>query len=96
MSAKSVIIFANILFLSIFNVDAQTQDSVCQQSDFVVSQILIAGNRTTKEPIVRRELLFTEGDTLKAADVEAVFTRSKENLLKNNMLAKIITDFALT
>ena len=73
------------MFLSIFNVDAQTQDSARQQTDFVVSQILIAGNRTTKEPIVRRELLFTEGDTLKAADVEAVFTRSKENLLNTSL-----------
>ena len=73
------------MFLSIFNIDAQTQDSVRQQSNFVVSQILIAGNRTTKEPIVRRELLFAEGDTLKAADVEAVFTRSKENLLNTSL-----------
>jgi len=73
------------LFLSIFNANAQTRDSVFQQSDFVVRQILIAGNRTTKEPIVRRELLFAEGDTLKAADVETIFTRSKENLINTSL-----------
>lgn len=73
------------MFLSIFNINAQTQDSARQQSDFVVKQILIAGNRTTKEPIVRRELLFSEGDTLRADAVDAIFLRSKENLLNTSL-----------
>ena len=85
MSAKSLIFLANVLLLSIFDADAQTRDSIRQSSDFVVSQILISGNRTTKEFVVRRELLFTEGDTLKAADFESVLLRSKENLLNTSL-----------
>ena len=46
---------------------------------------MIAGNRKTKEFIVRRELLFTEGDTLQADAADAVLLRSKENLLNTSL-----------
>ena len=74
-----------VLAFSCFVADAQQRDSSAITSDFVVRDIMIAGNRTTKDFIVRRELLFTEGDTLQAEDVDAVLLRSKENLLNTSL-----------
>ena len=73
------------LFFSCFVTKAQSQDTVAASSGFVVRDIMFAGNRTTKEFIVRRELLFTEGDTLHADEIDAIFLRSKENLLNTSL-----------
>ena len=80
----SIVVFIALVF-SYFMADAQTHDTTAVTSDFVVRDIMIAGNRTTKDFIVRRELLFTEGDTLQAEDVDAILLRSKENLLNTSL-----------
>ena len=85
MSKTISIAFVIALVFSRFMVDAQARDTAAVASDFVVRDIMIAGNRTTKPFIVRRELLFTEGDTLRAAEVDAVLLRSKENLLNTSL-----------
>ena len=85
MSKSASIFFAIALTISSFVADAQSRDSLAINADFVVRDIMIAGNRTTKDFVVRRELLFTEGDTLKADDVAAVLLRSKENLLNTSL-----------
>lgn len=48
---------------------------------FVVSGILVEGNRQTKEKIILRELTFREGDTLPSGDLYGRLARSQENLL---------------
>ena len=73
------------LFFSYFVTNANAQDTAVAKSGFVVRDIMIAGNRTTKEFIVRRELLFAEGDTLQADEAGAVLLRSKENLLNTSL-----------
>lgn len=85
MSRLSSIFFAIALTISSFLADAQSRDTLAAASDFVVRDIMIAGNRKTKEFIVRRELLFTEGDTLQADAADAVLLRSKENLLNTSL-----------
>jgi outer membrane protein assembly factor BamA len=85
VSKSASIFFAIALTISSFVADAQSRDSLAINADFVVRDIMIAGNRTTKDFVVRRELLFTEGDTLKADDAAAVLLRSKENLLNTSL-----------
>ena len=85
MSRLTFIFFAIALTISFFAADAQQRDTSAITSDFVVRDIMIAGNRKTKEFIVRRELLFTEGDTLQADAADAVLLRSKENLLNTSL-----------
>lgn len=80
----SIAVFIFLVF-SCFMTDAQSKDTAVVSSDFVVRDIMIAGNRTTKEFIVRRELLFSEGDTLQADAAEAILLRSKENLLNTSL-----------
>ena len=73
------------LFFSYFVTNANAQETAVAKSGFVVRDIMIAGNRTTKEFIVRRELLFAEGDTLQSDEADAVLLRSKENLLNTSL-----------
>ncbi len=61
---------------------SQAQDRLVISDDkLVVADILIEGNRVTKEPIILRELLFKKGDTIPKMELLPAFQRSKENLL---------------
>ncbi len=58
------------------------QDSLMIASDrLVVHEIVIEGNRVTKEQIILRELLFGVGDTIRKMELLPVLQRSRENLL---------------
>ena len=77
------------LFFSLFGEGLLAQDSLPKSTSgssiIVVKSILITGNQTTKENIVRRELLFVEGDTLTTAELEMLIKRSKENLFNTSL-----------
>lgn len=54
-------------------------------SFLVVDTIIFLGNKQTKEHILRRELTFSEGDTLALSDTGRVFTEVEENLVNTSL-----------
>ncbi len=56
---------------------AQTTDT----SLVVIKRLIIAGNHITKPQVITREMMIKEGDTLEAALLQKVLSRSRENLL---------------
>ena len=47
----------------------------------VIRNIIITGNKTTRPHIIKRELIFHEGDTLNKLTLDAALERSRENLM---------------
>ena len=79
---------ANILILFLFtsfHIYAQDLNSVN-----IVSEIKIIGNKTTKPPIIIRELPFEIGDTLSSRNLTDIFERAQSNLF-NTQLFNFIT-----
>ena len=61
---------------------SHAQDPLVITDDrLVVEDILIQGNRVTKDPIILRELIFGIGDTILKMELLPAFQQSKENLL---------------
>lgn len=85
MAGRLSIFRCIVLTFCLLPKDVVSQATASPDSTFVVSDILIAGNRTTKDFIVQRELLFAKGDTLSASQVDAVLARSKENLINTSL-----------
>ncbi|MCK4750121.1 MAG: hypothetical protein KAT15_23860 [Bacteroidales bacterium] len=58
------------------------QDPLVLSDDrLIVENILLQGNKVTKDPIILRELVFGIGDTILKMELLSFFQRSKENLL---------------
>ncbi len=58
------------------------QEGNTRSSDyFQITNIELSGNKITRPNIIRRELLFTEGDTLERSLMEEYLEKSRENLL---------------
>lgn len=71
-----------VLFvLSTLALSAQKSQSV-ENETVVVSNILLKGNKITKDKIVFRELDFAVGDTLNISELNQKIELSRENLLK--------------
>jgi len=62
--------------------DSFAQEPLIIEDDkLIVNEVLIQGNRVTKEHIILRELVFVIGDTIKKMELLSAIQRSKENLL---------------
>jgi len=61
-------------------VSAQISKVEAINQDFVVSKIIFEGNEKTKTQVMLRELLFLEGDTIKATEWVGIRKQSAENL----------------
>ncbi len=83
------ILFISFLFLG-YNIFAFTKKPLADSNIIVVDKIIIIGNKTTKEKIIRRELFFTEGDTINKKELVNVLLKTKENLF-NTSLFNFIT-----
>ncbi len=70
--------------------------ATCQLSDqegfIVVSDIHLNGNKTTKDYIIYRELLFEEGDTILLKNYEHVFLQSARNLNNTGLFNFVFID----
>jgi len=74
-----------LFILTLSDLSAQTvSDSLNLQASHI-RQIIITGNKRTKEAIVRRELTFTEGDTLPSYVLEEASARSRQNLINTGL-----------
>jgi outer membrane protein assembly factor BamA len=54
-------------------------------SKVIISEIKVIGNKTTHPRIIRRELIFSKGDTVTPELLQAMITRSRENLLNTQL-----------
>ena len=61
-------------------VGAQIANMESVRVDFVVNKIMIIGNKKTKPQMLKRELLFDEGDSIKASQWVSLRKQSAENL----------------
>ncbi len=87
-------ILKQIFFLSLlitgYNSSALISKPLIDSSVVIVDKIIIVGNTTTKDKVIRRELFFAEGDTISKNDLDKVFLKTKENLF-NTSLFNFIT-----
>ncbi|MGD9992476.1 MAG: POTRA domain-containing protein [Salinivirgaceae bacterium] len=70
-----------ILLLFVLVGSAQSTALPADTNRVIVAKLVIAGNKTTKEPVIRRELLFKSGDTIAIENFTYFIEKSKENLL---------------
>lgn len=57
------------------------------QEYFVVDEVLFAGNKLTKEHVIRRELNFTEGDTIWTATLADQLRQNKKQVLSTGLFS---------
>src|SRR6185312_4372927 len=85
--------FFTILFFSLAFVplSAQKTDTISNRK-FVVNDILVDGDKKTKASIIKRELNFKKGDTIRASDWQIMAQRSKENLMNTSLFNFVTID----
>lgn len=61
---------------------------------YTIGNITLTGNKVTKPQIIRRELMFTEGDTVSAIRLPMLLQKTKENLLNTSLFNFVTIDTA--
>ena len=62
-------------------------------SAFIIKEIIVKGNSSTKEKIIIRELTFSNGDTIKASLLSEIFEKSKQNLLNTSLFNFVTIEY---
>jgi outer membrane protein assembly factor BamA len=70
---------------------AQTEGKT-DTSFFIVKNILIKGNKITRDHIILRELSFKKNDTICISKEKEIFRKSKENLLNTSLFNFVTID----
>ncbi|MEX0982255.1 MAG: POTRA domain-containing protein [Bacteroidales bacterium] len=78
-AAKYIVLFIWILFFSAPAIGQET-DTIPHNKLFI-NDIIIEGNKITRDNILLRELVFSRGDTIKKMELIPAITRSRDNLL---------------
>jgi len=78
-----VYLFAVTIFSGFPSFAFSSSDSASSSTPYFVKEIILAGNKTTKDFVILRELTFRQGDTLKSLD--STFKKSKENILNTSL-----------
>ncbi len=73
----SILIFSQGLH---FNSNAQNSDDYV-----IINDIIVAGNKITKEQVITREILFQSGDTLQKTTLNQIIKKSEESLLNTGL-----------
>lgn len=73
-----------------------TTKTTIQNSQVVISQIILIGNKKTKPHIIKRELTFDQEDTLLAADTNRIFTRSRNNIFNTGLFISVGSEIYTT
>ena len=72
----------HIFFLLLFN---QVGSTILFSKSFIIDEILISGNNTTKDIIIKEELLFFLNDSIN----DGLFDKSRANLLKTDLFENV-------
>jgi outer membrane protein assembly factor BamA len=70
-------------------VGAQIIEQQPVESDFIVGEIRIIGNKRTKPQMLYRELLFAKGDTIRADEWMQIRKQSAENLFNTSLFNSV-------
>jgi len=65
----------------------------CVGQKLIINNIIIKGNKKTKDQIVFRELTFKINDTISNIDMEIEINRSRENLLNTSLFNYVTITF---
>ncbi|MFM8950613.1 MAG: POTRA domain-containing protein, partial [Bacteroidota bacterium] len=79
-SGTSRLFFYFLLFLLI-GLPAAGYSQSTDSSLVVIKRLIITGNHITKPQVITREMMIQEGDTLEAALLQKVLSRSKDNIM---------------
>ena len=80
MFNRKHIVFLICTFSVLLPVTGQVQDSI-PHDRLLIKDIVVLGNRVTKDNILLRELVFSRGDTIEKMQLIPAFRRSRDNLL---------------
>jgi len=83
------------VILLFINVHAQLPllPAIDSTSDgLIVQDIVVTGNRLTKESVILREVLFSIGDTIQPTGIIALMETSTENILKTSLFHRATID----
>lgn len=87
---KHLLFFTYLFFLGYCVQAHQPSDSVNEEKDIlIVDDIVILGNKKTKNHIISRELDFQQGDTLQLADTSAVLKSSRNKIFNTGLFNKV-------
>ncbi len=75
-----------------FNSDSLIIDSVTDQSKYIINNIVLKGNKKTKDYIIFRELEFKVNDTLSLHQLSTLIKESRENLLNISLFNFVTID----
>lgn len=75
-----LIFFFGFIFLCVFNASSQNNNS-----DIIIKNIIINGNKITNENIILREIPFTVLDTLDSISLNSRILQAKQNLLNTSL-----------
>ena len=65
-------------------------DTTLKRPSFVISEIIITGNKKTKPYIIERELPFKKGDSVYLPELVAAFQRARELLFNTRLFNEVI------
>ncbi|MBI4649666.1 MAG: hypothetical protein HY738_24455 [Bacteroidia bacterium] len=82
---RGLILCCFLKFLFINTVNADSFISSDSTEYFIINKINITGNKTTKDKIILRELLFKQEDTINKNIFDKYLLRSRENLLNTSL-----------
>jgi len=75
-----------------FSAGSGDPDSVNLPENVIIRNISFKGNKITKEPIIRRELLFKENDTIPVKELSNILQQSRKNLVNTSLFNFVTLD----
>jgi len=89
---KIIILF----FVLFFSLDSLTQEikenDSTEVSYWVIRNLTFTGNKITKERIIHRELLISENDTVRSAELMEITSQSRKNLMNTSLFNFVTID----
>lgn len=77
---RSIFFFFCNIFFAFIAVSQSKTDSV-----FIISKIILTGNKITRPQVVMRELLFSENDTVREEKLPEILEQSRKNILNTSL-----------
>ena len=74
------------------NAVSQQADTTEKQLFFVIKNVVITGNKTTRPNIIFRELVFHANDTIASRNLDVALEQSKKNLLNTSLFNFVTID----
>jgi len=77
------------------NIIANNTDSETNTQLYYINSVNIKGNKTTRDPIILRELVVKQGDRIYLDELEDLLKRCKENLLNTSLFNYVTINYFL-